>query len=79
MNQNNRRNFIKNAAVLGMGVPAAIGTVSAAFASDANTEHANTNAGTSKQAPNQFSIFITTDLHAQLHTSKPLPTVRDPP
>ena len=68
MNQNNRRNFIKNAAVLGMGVPAAIGPVSAAFASDANTEHTNAKAGTSKQAPNQFSIFITTDLHAQLHT-----------
>ncbi len=68
MNQNNRRNFIKNAAVLGMGVPAAIGPVSAAFASDANTEHTNVNAGTSKQAPNQFSIFITTDLHAQIHT-----------
>ena len=68
MNQNNRRNFIKNAAVLGMGVPAAIGPVSAAFASDANTEHQNANAGTSKQAPNQFSIFITTDLHAQIHT-----------
>lgn len=68
MNQNNRRNFIKNAAVLGMGVPAAIGPVSAAFASDANTEYTNANAGTSKQAPNQFSIFITTDLHAQLHT-----------
>ena len=68
MNQNNRRNFIKNAAVLGMGVPAAIGPVSAAFASDANTEHTNANAGTSKQAPNQFSVFITTDLHAQLHT-----------
>ncbi len=68
MNQNNRRNFIKNAAVLGMGVPAAIGPVSAAFASDAITEHQNANAGTSKQAPNQFSIFITTDLHAQIHT-----------
>lgn len=68
MSQNNRRNFIKNAAVLGMGVPAAIGPVSAAFASDANTEHTNANAGTSKQAPNQFSIFITTDLHAQIHT-----------
>jgi 2',3'-cyclic-nucleotide 2'-phosphodiesterase (5'-nucleotidase family) len=68
MNQNNRRNFIKNAAVLGMGVPAVLGPVSAAFASDANTEHANTNAGTTKQAPNQFSIFITTDLHAQIHT-----------
>jgi 2',3'-cyclic-nucleotide 2'-phosphodiesterase (5'-nucleotidase family) len=51
-----------------MGVPAAIGPVSAAFASDANTEHENANAGASKQAPNQFSIFITTDLHAQIHT-----------
>ena len=68
MNQNNRRNFIKNAAVLGMGVPAVLGPVSAAFASDANTEYTNANAGTSKQAPNQFSIFITTDLHAQIHT-----------
>ena len=68
MSQNNRRNFIKNAAVLGMGVPAAIGPVSAAFASDTSAEHTNANAGTSKQAPNQFSIFITTDLHAQLHT-----------
>ena len=68
MNQNNRRNFIKNAAVFGMGVPAVLGPVSAAFASDANAEHANANAGTSKQAPNQFSIFITTDLHAQIHT-----------
>ena len=58
MNQNNRRNFIKNAAVLGMGVPAVLGPVSAAFASDANAEHANANAGTSKQAPNQFSVFI---------------------
>ena len=68
MSQNNRRNFIKNAAVLGMGVPAAIGPVSAAFASDTSAEHTNANAGTSKQAPNQFSIFITTDLHAQIHT-----------
>ena len=68
MSQNNRRNFIKNAAVLAMGVPAAIGPVSAAFASDTSAEHTNANAGTSKQAPNQFSIFITTDLHAQIHT-----------
>ena len=68
MSQNNRRNFIKNAAVLGMGVPAAIGPVSAAFASDTGAEHTNANAGTSKLASNQFSIFITTDLHAQIHT-----------
>lgn len=72
MSQNNRRNFIKNAAVLGMGVPAALGPVSAAFAAGSNTENAsidaNASAGTSKQAPNQFSVFITTDLHAQIHT-----------
>lgn len=72
MSQNNRRNFIKNAAVLGIGVPAALGPVSAAFAAGSNTENAsidaNAHAGTSKQAPNQFSVFITTDLHAQIHT-----------
>ena len=65
MNQNNRRNFIKNAAVLGFGVPAAIGPVSAAFAASDSASGAE--AG-NQQAPNQFSLFITTDLHAQLHT-----------
>jgi 2',3'-cyclic-nucleotide 2'-phosphodiesterase (5'-nucleotidase family) len=66
MNQNNRRNFIKNAAVLGFGVPAAIGPVSAAFAASDSASGAE--AGSQQQAPNQFSLFITTDLHAQLHT-----------
>ena len=66
MNQNNRRNFIKNAAVLGFGVPAAIGPVSAAFAASDSASGAEP--GSQQQAPNQFSLFITTDLHAQLHT-----------
>jgi S-sulfosulfanyl-L-cysteine sulfohydrolase len=66
MNQNNRRNFIKNAAVLGFGVPATMGPVSAAFASSDSASSAQ--AGSQQQAPNQFSLFITTDLHAQLHT-----------
>jgi 2',3'-cyclic-nucleotide 2'-phosphodiesterase (5'-nucleotidase family) len=66
MNQNNRRNFIKNAAVLGFGVPAAMGPVSAAFAASDSASGAQ--AGSQQQAPNQFSLFITTDLHAQLHT-----------
>ena len=66
MNQNNRRNFIKNATVLGFGVPAAIGPVSAAFAASDSASSAE--AGSQQQAPNQFSLFITTDLHAQLHT-----------
>jgi 2',3'-cyclic-nucleotide 2'-phosphodiesterase (5'-nucleotidase family) len=66
MNQNNRRNFIKNAAVLGFGVPATIGPVSAAFAASDSASGAEP--GSQQQAPNQFSLFITTDLHAQLHT-----------
>jgi 2',3'-cyclic-nucleotide 2'-phosphodiesterase (5'-nucleotidase family) len=66
MNQNNRRNFIKNAAVLGFGVPATMGPVSAAFAASDSASGAE--AGSQQQAPNQFSLFITTDLHAQLHT-----------
>jgi 2',3'-cyclic-nucleotide 2'-phosphodiesterase (5'-nucleotidase family) len=66
MNQNNRRNFIKNAAVLGFGVPATMGPVSAAFAASDSASIAQ--AGSQQQAPNQFSLFITTDLHAQLHT-----------
>ena len=66
MNQNNRRNFIKNAAVLGFGVPATMGPVSAAFAASDSASGAEP--GSQQQAPNQFSLFITTDLHAQLHT-----------
>jgi 2',3'-cyclic-nucleotide 2'-phosphodiesterase (5'-nucleotidase family) len=66
MNQNNRRNFIKNAAVLGFGVPATMGPVSTAFAASDSASSAQ--AGSQQQAPNQFSLFITTDLHAQLHT-----------
>jgi 2',3'-cyclic-nucleotide 2'-phosphodiesterase (5'-nucleotidase family) len=66
MNQNNRRNFIKNAAVLGFGVPATMGPVSAAFAASDSASSAQV--GSQQQAPNQFSLFITTDLHAQLHT-----------
>jgi len=66
MNQNNRRNFIKNAAVLGFGVPATMGPVSAAFTASDSASSAQ--AGSQQQAPNQFSLFITTDLHAQLHT-----------
>ena len=72
MKKNNadRRNFIKNAAVLGFGVPASLTTISKV--------HANTNNSmgpslldanlVNLQAENEFSIFITTDLHAQIHT-----------
>ena len=72
MKKNNadRRNFIKNATVLGFGVPISLATISKA--------HANTSSSSSQnivgskennfQAENEFSIFITTDLHAQIHT-----------
>jgi sulfur-oxidizing protein SoxB len=72
MKKNNadRRNFIRNAAVLGFGIPASLSTISKA--------QANTNSSSNQdivdlkeintQAENEFSIFITTDLHAQIHT-----------
>ncbi len=72
MKKNNadRRNFIKNATVLGFGVPISLATIS--------KTHANTSSSSSQnivdskenniQAENEFSIFITTDLHAQIHT-----------
>lgn len=72
MKKNNadRRNFIKNVAVLGFGVPASFTTIGQAQANTNNrmdTTKLNSNL-TTQQADNEFSIFITTDLHAQIHT-----------
>ena len=72
MKKNNadRRNFIKNAAVLGFGVPASFTTIGQAQANTNNrmdTTKLDSNL-TTQQADNEFSIFITTDLHAQIHT-----------
>ena len=68
MNHNNadRRNFLKNAAIFGLGAPASI-----LISNDANATSASENKASkaiSKQALNEFSIFITTDLHAQINT-----------
>ena len=72
MKKNNadRRNFIKNAAVLGFGVPASLTTISQAQANTNNRmDPAKLDSNlTTQQAENEFSIFITTDLHAQIHT-----------
>jgi len=72
MKKNNadRRNFIKNVAVLGFGVPASFTTIGQAQANTNNrmdTTKLDSNL-TTQQADNEFSIFITTDLHAQIHT-----------
>ena len=71
MNKNNadRRNFIKNAAVLGFGVPASLTTISKVHANTNNSMDQGTDSNEANtQAENEFSIFITTDLHAQIHT-----------
>lgn len=63
-----RRSFLRNAAVLSFGVPAALVAPKETKANEANSlinENINFN---SKQAANEFSILITTDLHAQIHT-----------
>ncbi len=67
-NNADRRNFLRNAAVLSLGVPAALVVTNEAKANEANSlinENINLN---SKQAANEFSILITTDLHAQINT-----------
>ncbi len=71
MTKNNadRRNFIKNAAVLGFGVPASLTTISKVHANTNNSMDQVTDSNEANtQAENEFSIFITTDLHAQIHT-----------
>ena len=71
MKKNNadRRSFIKNAAVLGFGVPASLTSISKAQANLNNKiDQATDSNEANTQAENEFSIFITTDLHAQIHT-----------
>ncbi|MDP4620613.1 MAG: bifunctional metallophosphatase/5'-nucleotidase [Sediminibacterium sp.] len=71
MKKNNadRRSFIKNAAFLGFGVPASLTSISKAQANTNNKiDQATDSNEANTQAENEFSIFITTDLHAQIHT-----------
>ena len=67
-----RRSFLKNAAVLGIGIPSAMSISSPASASENKSVHSldKNIAKNSIDTPlsNEFSIFITTDLHAQIHT-----------
>ena len=67
-----RRSFLKNAAVLGIGIPSAMSISSPASAIENKSVHSldKNIAKNSIDTPlsNEFSIFITTDLHAQIHT-----------
>lgn len=71
-NNSDRRSFLKNATILGMGIPGALSINSRANANEtAGTLDNTSNPATTafdKQFGNEFSIFITTDLHAQIHT-----------
>ncbi|MEY4457396.1 MAG: hypothetical protein RLY15_1660 [Bacteroidota bacterium] len=63
-----RRSFLKNAALLGISVPASLALSNNASASEPFP--VDTSNGDDKiiQKKNEFSVFITTDLHAQIHT-----------
>lgn len=64
-----RRNFLKNTALLGLGAPAVLNMGNTAFPeNDFLSKNLKANNSTLLQAENEFSIFITTDLHAQIHT-----------
>jgi sulfur-oxidizing protein SoxB len=64
-----RRSFIKNTALFGFGAPAALAVGNSALAnSTASTKKSTAHKATTIQAENEFSILITTDLHAQIHT-----------
>lgn len=68
-NEANRRNFIKKATALGIGIPATIGIPIVGLANGAeNLVEKNKLSYKEKNAGNEFSILITTDLHAQIHT-----------
>ena len=67
-----RRSFLKNAALLGIGIPSAMSISNSASAGENKSVHSldKNIAKHAVDAPlsNEFSIFITTDLHAQIHT-----------
>jgi S-sulfosulfanyl-L-cysteine sulfohydrolase len=67
-----RRSFLKNAAVLGIGIPSAMSISSNASAGENKSVHnVDKNIiknGIDTPSSDEFSIFITTDLHAQIHT-----------
>ncbi|MEY4331639.1 MAG: hypothetical protein RLZZ196_377 [Bacteroidota bacterium] len=70
MNNKNadRRSFLRNAALLGISVPASLATSKNLSASEPLSVNTSNGDDEIIQKQNEFSIFITTDLHAQIHT-----------
>lgn len=64
----NRRSFLRNAAFLGIGVPASLAISNNVSASEPLIVDATDVDDKIIQKKNEFSILITTDLHAQIHT-----------
>ena len=63
-----RRSFLRNAAFLGIGVPASLSISNNVSASEPLIVDATDVDDKIIQKKNEFSILITTDLHAQIHT-----------
>lgn len=64
-NKPNRRNFLKNAALLSWSVPASfVGN----DIQQLNKQHSITGQLSDQETANSFTLLITTDIHAQLHT-----------
>ena len=63
-----RRSFLKNAALLGISVPASLALSNNASASEPFPVDISNGDDKIIQKKNEFSVFITTDLHAQIHT-----------
>ena len=63
-----RRSFLKNAALLGISVPASLALSNNASASEPFPVDTSNSDDKIIQKKNEFSVFITTDLHAQIHT-----------
>lgn len=66
-NKEDRRRFIKNTALFGLGTPGILSVGDSHF-SNTLTNGQQIKQSKSSQSENEFSIFITTDLHAQIHT-----------
>ncbi len=64
----NRRSFLRNAAFLGIGVPASLAISNNVSASEPFIVDTTDVDDKIIQKKNEFSILITTDLHAQIHT-----------
>ena len=67
-NNSDRRSFLRNAAVLSLGVPTVLAANNEVSANETTKLIHQIVDSNIKQRKNEFSILITTDLHAQINT-----------